>query len=266
MIKKELKYTKKGLKPKTKATFSSQGANSSQEANPKEKEEISSLEEEEVVVGASSQKRENSNIKRKNTLLNDLRNLIKTAHTDKEKDIKKLEEEPLDQYGVLVFKDLNWKEPPKEKVFNNYSERSKKYRRRIYSFLSAINTNEFKTFSEIVKLSSQKTNLLNTLYIFGSFFDDTIVSLYSKKDTLDKLNISDLEKLKNSFEELLSTKTIIEKMFKHLLLDYQNDTNHIKTNLTKPESHVNTLFNQIIEIKEKAQKLKNIISSIYSSI
>ncbi|MCD2332739.1 virulence associated lipoprotein [Borreliella americana] len=134
------------------------------------------------------------------------------------------------------------------------------------AFLNAININEFKTFSEIVKLSSQKKDLLNTLYIFGNFLDYAIVSLYSKKDALDKLNTSNLETLKNSFEELLSTKTIVAEMFKQLLLDYQNDTNHIKTNLIKLESHINTLFNQIIETKEKAQKLKNIISSIYSSI
>ncbi|WP_234925303.1 virulence associated lipoprotein [Borreliella valaisiana] len=62
-----------------------------------------------------------------------------------------------------------------------------------------------------------------------------------KKDTLDKLEISNLEKLKNSFKELLSTKATISETLNKLLLDYQNDENSIKTDSTKLESHVTTL-------------------------
>ncbi|MCD2332740.1 hypothetical protein [Borreliella americana] len=54
---------------------------------------------------------------------------------DRKKDIKKLKEEPLDQYGILVFKDLNWIEPPNEIISDNSSKRSKNFRRRIYGIL-----------------------------------------------------------------------------------------------------------------------------------
>ncbi|MCD2332701.1 virulence associated lipoprotein [Borreliella americana] len=261
-FKKGLKYTKKkGLKPKTKATFSSQGANSSQEANPKEKEEISSLEEEEVVVGASSQKRENSNIKRKNSLLNDLRNLIKTAHADKEKYIKKMDEEPKNQYEMSVFKEMHWEEPPKEAVSDN-TERSNRYRRRTYEILNTIDTSELKEFSNII-ISSTKTNLLfNTITGFVSIFDDVIDSLYSKKDFLDKLDISDLEKIKNSFEKLLSIKPIVSKMLNQILLDYKNNENLKQTNSTELKSYITKIYNQIKEKEEEAKKLENDILSI----
>ncbi|ACJ73425.1 conserved hypothetical protein (plasmid) [Borreliella afzelii ACA-1] len=40
--------------------------------------------------------------------------------------------------------------------------------------------------------------------------------LYPKKDILDKLEISDLQKLKNLLEKLLSTKADISKTLKQL--------------------------------------------------
>ncbi|WP_327785872.1 CRASP family complement regulator-acquiring lipoprotein [Borreliella garinii] len=43
----------------------------------------------------------------------------------------------------------------------------------------------------------------------GSAIDDVLVSLYSKKDTLNKLEILGLENLKNSFEKLLSIRTVV---------------------------------------------------------
>ncbi len=42
------------------------------------------------------------------TLLNDLINLIEEANAKKEKYIKKMAEEPSDQYGMLAFDDLSW--------------------------------------------------------------------------------------------------------------------------------------------------------------
>ncbi|WP_419465848.1 CRASP family complement regulator-acquiring lipoprotein [Borreliella turdi] len=45
----------------------------------------------------------------------------------------------------------------------------------------------------------------------------------SPKRLSGKLNILDLKKLKNWFEELLSIKTIVSKMLSHLLLGYKND-------------------------------------------
>ncbi|AJY73025.1 CRASP family complement regulator-acquiring lipoprotein [Borreliella afzelii] len=55
--------------------------------------------------------------------------------------------------------------------------------------------------------------------------------LYPKKDILDKLEISDLQKFKNLLEKLLSTKADISKTLKQLLLDYQNNENSIKTDI-----------------------------------
>ncbi len=46
------------------------------------------------------------NQRMKKTLLNDLKNLIETASADIEKYVKKLEEEPANQYGILAFKEL----------------------------------------------------------------------------------------------------------------------------------------------------------------
>lgn len=67
-----------------------------------------------------------------------------------------------------------------------------------------------------------------------------ILFLYPKKDALDKLEISNLEKLKNSFEKLLSRKSIVLDMLNQLLLDYQDDKNSIiKTDTTKLESSCN---------------------------
>uniref|UniRef100_UPI003AF7550B CRASP family complement regulator-acquiring lipoprotein n=2 Tax=Borreliella TaxID=64895 RepID=UPI003AF7550B len=65
-------------------------------------------------------------------------------------------------------------------------------------------------------------------------FSSTIfqtMCLYPKKDILDKLEISDLQKLKNLLEKLLSTKADISKTLKQLLLDYQNNENSIKTDI-----------------------------------
>lgn len=67
----------------------------------------------------------------KNTLLDDLKNSIETASADREKYVKKIEEESADQYGILAFKKLFWSTFPKEDIANN-TERSKRYRKYIY--------------------------------------------------------------------------------------------------------------------------------------
>ncbi len=51
-------------------------------------------------------------------------------------------------------------------------------------------------------------------------------------------------------------------MSKQLLLDYQNDTNLIKTDVDKLKSHVSTLYNQFKEKTEESEKLQKVISSI----
>lgn len=86
----------------------------------------------------------------------------------------------------------------------------------------------------------------------GSAIDDVIVSLYSKKDTLNKLEILDLENLKNSFEKLLSIRTVVSEMLNQLLLDYKSNKNSIKTNNVELEFHVYARLKQIIKkVKKK---------------
>lgn len=86
----------------------------------------------------------------------------------------------------------------------------------------------------------------------GSAIDDVIVSLYSKKDTLNKLEILDLESLKNSFEKLLSIRTVVSEMINQLLLDYKFNKNSIKTNNIELEFHVYARLKQIIKkVKKK---------------
>lgn len=85
-----------------------------------------------------------------------------------------------------------------------------------------------------------------------------------KKDTLGKLDISNLKRLKNLFEKLLSIKTIVSKMSKRLLLDYQNNENFIKTDNAKLGSYVVALSNQIQEKYNEAERLKSEIILIYT--
>ncbi|MCD2401681.1 virulence associated lipoprotein [Borreliella bissettiae] len=235
--KKELKSNKEGLKTKT-------AVNLNQEANPNQEEA--------------------PNKRIKNTPIEDLRNLIETANIDREKYVKKLEEEPLDQYGILAFKKLVWVgNLSGEKIADN-SEKSKRYRKCIYATLNAIDTNKLKELSEIIILSEQTQSLFNIFNGFGSAIDDVIVYLYSKKNTIDKLDTLDLEKLKNSFEKLLSTKTIVSEMLNQLLLDYQNNKNLIKTNSTKLKSHVIELYKELIKKREESEKIKSDIFSIHT--
>ncbi len=81
----------------------------------------------------------------------------------------------------------------------------------------------------------------------GGAIDDVIVSLYSKKDTLNKLEILELENLKNSFEKLLSIRTVVSEMINQLLLDYKSNKNSIKTNNIELEFHVYARLKQIIK-------------------
>ncbi|WP_418885131.1 virulence associated lipoprotein [Borreliella carolinensis] len=235
--KKELKSNKEELKTKI-------AANPNQEENPNQ---------------------EGSPNKRiKTTPIDDLRNLIETANIDREKYIKKLEKEPSDQYGILAFKKLVWAgNLSSEKIADN-SEKSKRYRKYIYATLNAIDTNKLKELSEIIILSEQTQSLFSIFNGFGNAIDDVIVYLYSKKTTIDKLEPLDLEKLKNSFEKLLSTKTIVSEMLNQLLLDYQNNKNLIKTNSTKLKSHVIELYKQLIKKREESEKLKSEIFLIHN--
>ncbi|WP_418885147.1 CRASP family complement regulator-acquiring lipoprotein [Borreliella carolinensis] len=60
----------------------------------------------------------------------------------------------------------------------------------------------------------------------------------------------------------MSTIKIISEMMNQLLLDYQDDKNLIKTDITKLKSRVSILFSQIQEKTEEAEWLQKLIESI----
>ncbi|MBB6208393.1 CRASP family complement regulator-acquiring lipoprotein [Borreliella lanei] len=137
------------------------------------------------------------------------------------------------------------------------TERAKRYRKNTYSILNAIDDNQLKKFSEIVMLSGQMQSIFNALEAPEYTLANLIIPLYSKKDNLEKLEISNLKKLKDSFEKLLSTTTTaVSKMLHQLLLDYQNDKNHIRTDNNKLKSRTDTLYNQIIEKRKNREAKK----------
>ncbi|ACL34798.1 virulence associated lipoprotein [Borreliella garinii] len=232
---KRLKSNQKGLKPKTEVD-QNQEANQNQEAD--------------------------QNKITKNTLLDNLRNLIEKVNKDRKKYVKRLEEEPLNQYGILAFKELFW-EGTQDKAADNI-EKAKIYRQRTYSVLNDFDTNEFKKFSKITMLSKQQQGLFNSFNSFGATIEDTFVFLLNpnKKDNLEKLEISDLENLKNSIEKFLSIKTMISTILTQFLLDYESNKNFIKTDTSKLDFYLATISNQIEEQNAEAIKLKNDIFSI----
>ncbi|WP_418456608.1 virulence associated lipoprotein [Borreliella lusitaniae] len=197
-------------------------------------------------------------LNKKNILLNDLKNLIELANKHKEKYIKKMSEEPSDQYG-LPFDQLTWGAGT-EDVSSN-TERSQRFRRHTYTVLSTIDTAELKELSNILD-TSKKLHIFNHFSTLGGVLDIVTDHLYPKKDALDKLDASDLEEVKNNLEKILSTINTVSEMIKKLILDYKNNENPIKTDNTKLESHVNTLYNQIQEKAIEAENLQNKIKSI----
>ncbi|WP_425337146.1 virulence associated lipoprotein [Borreliella tanukii] len=208
---------------------------------------------------AYSKQEEDSTKKIKNKLLNDLNNLIETTNAHKEKYIKIMEKEPVDQYG-MAFRAMKWTSSTSE--ISDNSEKSKKYRRNVYATLSTIDTKDLKEFSSVIELANRIPNIFNQLYYLGDTFYEVIDHLYPKKDTLDKIDIPDLEKLKQSLEKVLSLIKIASEESKQLLLDYQSDKNSIKTDITKLTSHIDTLSNQIEKKVTEAGNLRDVILSI----
>uniref|UniRef100_UPI003B21F6B9 virulence associated lipoprotein n=1 Tax=Borreliella californiensis TaxID=373543 RepID=UPI003B21F6B9 len=205
---------------------------------------------------------EGPNIKIKNTLLNDFKNSIETANEHKEKYIKNMEKEPKDQYGVQAFKALDWGEGT-EKASEN-TERSIRFRRHTYTILSALDTHELKEFSDIIMNQRPICEIFNTFSILGEILDIVIDHLHPKKDKLNKLDISDLKTLKNSFDKILSIIESVSGMSKQLILDYRNNKNLIKTDINKLKSHINKLDNESQQQAREAKDLQKFIVSKYN--
>ncbi|WP_418885546.1 virulence associated lipoprotein [Borreliella tanukii] len=244
--KKRLKSNKKGLTPKTEVP-QNQEAKSNQEIGQNQK--------------ADQSQEVDPNKRTKNTLLNDLRNLIEKANKYRETYVKKSKEEPGDQYGIEAFKGLFWSDAAHESIAND-TEKSKNYRKETYCALNDIDITKLKELSKIIILSKRSAILFNAIREFGRIIDIVILFLYPKKDALEKLEISNLKKLKNSFEKLLSMKSIVSDMLNQLLLDYQDDRDSIKTDTTKLESHATKLHNQILEKIKGVTELGEDILSI----
>ncbi|WP_418905863.1 virulence associated lipoprotein [Borreliella carolinensis] len=231
--------------------------------NQKDMKHQFSNEEESPNKEEDSNKEESPDQRIKTTLLNNLRNLIEQAHADDEKYKKKVQEEPADQYGMLdSFRLLYWKASNGNKMRASEDlDVSKRFRKRIYSALNAIDDNELKNFSKMMRESKQLLLIFDKLKFLGITIEDTIHSLYSKKNNLEKLGIPNLKKVKNLFEQFLYTTQIASKMAYQLLLDYQNDEN-IKTDINKLESHVQTICEQMDEKIKEAYYMETEISSI----
>nr|WP_235633198.1 hypothetical protein [Borreliella mayonii] len=56
---------------------------------------------------------------------------------------------------------------------------------------------KLKKLSKVIILSKRSVGLFNAIREFGRIIDIVILSLHPKKNALDKLEISNLEKLKN---------------------------------------------------------------------
>ncbi|WNY67274.1 virulence associated lipoprotein [Borreliella lusitaniae] len=244
--------------PKEETNLPKEETNLNQEETTPPKEEVTLYK-----AKATPTQEEDGNKKTKNISLDDL---IKKANAEREKYIKRIDEEPEDQYGMWIFKELSWMGEKNERTHQN-TERSKKFRKEVYSALYTIDTNQLETFSDIIMKTKEIGLIVNPLSTIEIKIDNTIVELSSKKDSLNKLNISDIEKLTNSFEKILSIKKEISDTFKQLLLDYKNDKNNIKTNTTELKSHVINIHNQILEKKEKEiDTLKDDISPLMKKL
>ncbi|WP_024705847.1 virulence associated lipoprotein [Borreliella burgdorferi] len=244
---KDIKYppTEKS-RPKTESS-------KQKESKPKTEEELKKKQQEEEQEELRKQQL-------KNTLSNDLKKQIESAYNFKEKYVKSMEKEPEDHYGMTSFRGLNWG-PGTEDISDN-TERSIRYRRHTYTVLSPLDPHELKEFANIIqdinKLASV-ASIFNSFSAIGGALDIVSDHLYFKKDNLDKLDIADLEILKNSFEQILYIKGSVAGKAKKLLLDYKN----LKTDINKLKSYSNELVNGIKQQALEAENLEELIVSKY---
>ncbi|MDO7256763.1 CRASP family complement regulator-acquiring lipoprotein [Borreliella burgdorferi] len=104
--------------------------------------------------------------------------------------------------------------------------------------------------------------MLNSIAILELNLEKTINHLDLKKDALNKANTLDLEKIKNSLKQLFSIRKFFSTSIKQILLDYQKNTNSIKTEDSKLEEYLGTILNQFNEKNKEVGNLKNTILSI----
>ncbi|MBB6208450.1 virulence associated lipoprotein [Borreliella lanei] len=225
-----------------------------EELKKQEEEELKKQEEEEL-------KKQEEEEELKNTLLNDLREQIKEAYYFKEKYVKNMENEPKDQYGVQAFNKLNWGKGTED--ISDNTERSIRFRRHTYTLLSTLDIDELKEFSDIMQ-KGKASKIFNSFSTLGGVLDIVSDHLYTKKDNLDKLNISDLEQLKNSFKKILSIIKSVSEMSKQIILDYENNKDLIQTDVNELKSYLNKLYNEFQEKAKEAERLEKFIVSTYN--
>ncbi|WP_267128489.1 CRASP family complement regulator-acquiring lipoprotein (plasmid) [Borrelia sp. CA_690] len=73
-----------------------------------------------------------------------------------------------------------WLDGTGEQLSSN-TEKSKAYRKRVYSILNTINDDALKNFSEIVMASGQTQGIFNILNSLGNAFEEMVDFFYPKK-------------------------------------------------------------------------------------
>ncbi|QFI15014.1 virulence associated lipoprotein (plasmid) [Borrelia sp. CA_690] len=186
--------------------------------------------------------------KTKNEYINEIKDLIATTKESIDKR-KLLQAKPVDQNPV---DDKNNK-----KVFE-IDQRAFNF---INSFLTDDEFNKFVTIFHKPTLKSPG-KVLNSIAILELNIEQVINHLGSKKETLDKTKTLDLEKIKNSLEQLFSIRNFFSTIIKKVLLDHQNNENSIKPDDSKSETYFDTIYNQFNEKNKETVNLKKTILSI----
>ncbi|WP_267128500.1 CRASP family complement regulator-acquiring lipoprotein (plasmid) [Borrelia sp. CA_690] len=106
--------------------------------------------------------------------------------------------------------------------------------------------------------------MFNSFSAIGSAIDIISDHLHSKKDRPNKLDIADLETLKNSFDKILSIIESVSGMSKQLVLDYENNKDLIKRDINKLKFHVNKLENEFRQRAIESRNLQKLIVSTYN--
>ncbi|MCD2401581.1 virulence associated lipoprotein [Borreliella bissettiae] len=106
--------------------------------------------------------------------------------------------------------------------------------------------------------------MFNTFNSLGGVLDTVSDHLYPKKDKLNKLDISDLKTLKNSFAKILSIIESVSGMSKQIILDYENNKDLIKTDINELKYYVSKLADEFKQLSTEAKNLQGFIVSTYN--